>query len=228
MKIIISPSKKQLHVTENTRNFNALPKTIGLQNILKKMDRTEIGKLMKIKGDLLDTVFEDIHDFGKSMAKSIEIYQGVVFSELNTIKYTKSQLAYMNESLRILSALYGVLRPDTVISPYRLDMTMKPGGINLYDYWKDEIADSFSEESIIVSLASHEFEKLLDPIKDRVVQIDFKHKVPSYTLKKLRGGMLNQMIEKQVSSLKDLKKLEIDGFKYTPELSSDRKLVFSK
>jgi cytoplasmic iron level regulating protein YaaA (DUF328/UPF0246 family) len=234
MKYLLAPSKKQLVVTANTESVDPSKETQLLINSLKKMTRLEIADLMKIKGALLDAVIEHIHDFQNNNAPCIEVYKGVVFDQLQLADYTDSQKLFLENHFRILSALYGVLTPSTPISPYRLDMTMKPNSMNLYDFWKRTIEDAFREEDFIVSLASKEFEKMLSFHKNKLIQVEFKEhkngklKSSGYKAKVLRGQLSHFIIQNKISELEFLKAFTFDGYSFDSKRSSDRLMFFVK
>ena len=116
MKIIIAPSKTQN--TKNSETSNSLvfnhEKTLQLFKILKEYSKESLAKLMKIKNKLLDNTYDVYKTFKEEnpRVKAIDLYTGVVFKEINTQKYTEEQTNYLNKHLIILSAMYGVVKPD--------------------------------------------------------------------------------------------------------------------
>ena len=237
MKIIISPSK--------TQNKSPMPDAIGSDIVdmdqslklfegLKSFSKAELKSLMKIKNQLLDETYHlyqsGIKDLNQKQA--IHLYQGIVFNELDLNAYTPSEITYMNEHLVILSAMYGPLKPNAMIWPYRLDMTMKPNHINLYDYWQN-IVDAYFGDEIIINLASNEFSKMIKKQKKHMITIDFKEKKNDGSLKtvsiyakKARGQMLNQIIIQEIEDINEIKKLNIDGYQYQEALSNKKRMVF--
>lgn len=119
-----------------------------------------------------------------------------------------------------------------MITPYRLDMTMKPQNINLYEYWYTPLYQYFEQDDFIISLASKEFTSMLR--HPHIYFIDFiiinqgKIKRNAMIIKKARGQMLNQMILNEIKTLDELKTLHIDGFTYQPDYNQEGTLAFVK
>jgi cytoplasmic iron level regulating protein YaaA (DUF328/UPF0246 family) len=239
MKIILSPSKTQ-KFDKPSSNGLKIPnqdKTYRLFQILKSQDIEELSKLLKIKNDLLDQTYKMYQKFdgNQSQYQALDLYDGVVFQQLNRHDYQEQENNYIKKNLTILSAMYGPLKPNTLIWPYRLDMTIKMRDINLYQYWQEVIDDYFEDEDIIINLASKEFSKMIKNHKKKMLSIDFKEKREngqlrsiSYNAKKARGQMLNQMIKDQISQVNDIKKITVDGYKYSEAHSKEGLLVFIK
>lgn len=231
MKIIISPAKVQngQHIFKyEFKPINFENETHILNSYLKDYSKNGISKLMKIKNKLLDSTYEVIHnDLTENHA--INLYNGIVYKEINTNLYDDIQLEYMNNHLRILSALYGVLEPLTGIKPYRLDMTMKPNQINLYDYWKSSITEYFKDE-LIINLASVEYSKTLNlpminiHFKER---IDDTYKIVTVRAKKARGLMVDYLITHTISDLEDIKSFSEAGYQFNKNLSDNMNYVFT-
>jgi len=231
MKIIISPAKVQNGSYRFDKTYDAIlfhHKTNSLDKSLKTYSKAGISKLMKIKNKLLDTVYDTIQSEHDEQ-HAINLYNGIVYKEINTNLYDSLQLEYMNEHLRILSAKYGILEPYTGIKPYRLDMTMKPKKTNLYHYWHDEINMYFDDE-LIINLASIEFSKL---IKKPMINIHFKewineeYKIVTVRAKKARGLMVDYLITHMVSDIEGIKDFKENGYQYNTELSDENNLVFT-
>ncbi|MDD3712397.1 MAG: YaaA family protein [Candidatus Izemoplasmatales bacterium] len=240
MKIIISPSKTQnLKLTDSvsTKTVSLSMKTKNLFSILKKMEKEELGKFLKIKGKLLDETFFTYQkrQLDEQAIPAISCYQGVVFEQLQLDVYSARSRQYLNEHLRILSAMYGVLKPDTLIYPYRLDMTVKLPKINLYNFWQKTVIDEFNNEDFIINLASLEFSRMLQTAKVKMINIDFYDenkdsslKIISYNSKKARGKMVNYLIMNQIYSLDGIKTFNEDGYLYSDSKSTQDNLVFIK
>lgn len=232
MKIIISPAKVQDGQYQLDRPLEEIyfPKKQGkLNKLLKGLSKNEIGQLMKIKNKLLDTTYVHLHS-KLTKQHAINLYNGIVYKEINVNLYDDAQLMYMNEHLRILSAKHGVLRPLMGITPYRLDMTMKLDGINLYHYWQTSMDQYFKDETII-NLASVEFSKM---IPYPMVNIHFKewindqYKIVTVRAKKARGLMVDYMITHMIGDIEGIKAFDEDGYSFNPTLSDDSNIVFTK
>lgn len=243
MKIIFSPSKgmkyREIENLVEEREPLFPEKTENLIRILKSFSKEELGKIMKLKGELLDRTFENYANYETlSSHRGIELYSGVSFGNLNPESYDKESLEYMENHLKILSALYGMVTPTTLIKEYRLDMTMKIGDFSLYNYWKDS-KTPFQDRETIVNLASGEFSKMLDRKRYGFIDIEFRQKIEldlegsefkniSTEAKKMRGKLLDFMIKNRVTKIEDILNFEEMGYRYSKELSEEKKLFFVK
>lgn len=240
MKIILSPSKTQIkESTFLNKEVSILfeDETIKLFKKLKRLTKNEIQLVFKIKGKLLDDTYKTYQDFKleNTGINAIDCYKGVVYEQINHLSYNKHQQNYLNSNLRLLSAMYGILEPNSIIWPYRLDMTIKIKGLNLYNYWQDSMDNYFQEEDYIINLASKEFSKMIKLNKDKLIHIHFLEeqkdhslKVISYNAKKARGTMANKIIENLVEDYQEIKKYQIDGYIYKDKLSNDKNLYYIK
>ena len=232
MKIVIAPSK--------TMKYQKIPfvgseplfqeETQYLTNILKQYNDEQLCQLMKISYKQATQVYQYFHE-EQTAHPALAFYQGTVFKQLELASYMNHQ-DYLSEHLCILDAYYGVLKYNTLITPYRLDMTMKPDHINLYDYWYTPLYQYFEQVDFIISLASKEFSNMLR--HPHIYFIDFiindhgKMKRNAMIIKKARGQMLNQMILNEIKTLDELKTLNIDGFTYQPDYNQEGTLAFVK
>ena len=232
MKIVIAPSK--------TMKYQKVPfvgseplfpeETQYLTNILKQYNDEQLCQLMKISYKQATQVYQYFHE-EQTAHPALAFYQGTVFKQLELASYMNHQ-DYLSEHLCILDAYYGVLKYNTLITPYRLDMTMKPDHINLYDYWYTPLYQHFEQVDFIISLASKEFTNMLR--HPHIYFIDFiindhgKMKRNAMIIKKARGQMLNQMILNEIKTLDELKTLNIDGFTYQPDYNQEGTLAFVK
>ena len=232
MKIVIAPSK--------TMKYQKVPfvgseplfqeETQYLTNILKQYNDEQLCQLMKISYKQATQVYQYFHE-KQTAHPALAFYQGTVFKQLELASYMNHQ-DYLSEHLCILDAYYGVLKYNTLITPYRLDMTMKPDHINLYDYWYTPIYQYFEQVDFIISLASKEFTNMLR--HPHIYFIDFiindhgKMKRNAMIIKKARGQMLNQMVLNEICTLDELKTLNIDGFTYQPDYNQEGTLAFVK
>ena len=168
-------------------------------------------------------------------------YEGIQYRYMAPSVLTDKELAYLEQNLRILSGFYGILRPFDGVTPYRLEMQAKlsvNGCHNLYEFWKDIIAQSlFSETDTIVNLASKEYSRCISNYlpkhvkfltcifgelqEDKVVEKGTKCKM-------LRGEMVRYMAEKQINDIKDLQAFERLGYRFSPQRSDATTYVFLK
>ena len=164
-----------------------------------------------------------------------------MYEGLDAYSLSKMQIDKLQRSLRILSGLYGLLKPLDLIAPYRLEMSIKlPVGkaTNLYAFWKDKITQALNDElqegELFINLASEEYFKAIDTTKLKVPVItpifkDYKGdtlKVVSFYAKKARGRMVRFLAENEIHSVEDLKGFNADGYAFSEKFSKGNNLVF--
>lgn len=231
MKIIIAPSKTMKYKDYGFEITEPLFKeeTQYLYEMMKQYSDEDLCNIMKISYKQALQVYDYYHA-NQSVYPALSLYQGTVFKQLDLNLYNHHK-DYLEKHLCIMSAYYGILHYNSAISPYRLDMTMKLP-INLYEYWYTPIYQYFEDTDFIISLASHEFTSMIH--HPHLYFIDFvelqgqKLKRNAMIIKKARGQMLNQLILHEITTLEDIKSLNIDGFIYNEELSHDQTLVFMR
>jgi len=241
MKIILSPSKTQNHQRKRKEQAKDILKedmTKELFDYLKSLSKKELKKELDIQGNLLDRTYElyQNHSYEDQTIPAIECYNGAVFKQIELDSYSKDQQSYMQNKLVILSPMYGPLRSNTEIWPYRLEMKLKPNGINLYEYWQDVMKNYFSETDLIINLASNEYSKVVEKnYQGKIIDFYFKEekedgslKTIGYYVKQNRGKLLNELIKKQINSLDEIKKINLDGYKFDEERSDENNFMFIK
>ena len=179
----------------------------------------------------------------KISKQAIYAFKGDVYSGLDAESIGEDKFDYLQNSLRIISGYYGLLRPFDQILPYRLEMGTKlknQNGNNLYKFWGDKITDVLNEDldsnDIIVNLASDEYFKSInkDKIKSKIITPVFKefknglYKVIAIYAKKARGLMSRFLIERKSTSIDDIKLFNINGYSFDSNLSNDNQLVFTR
>lgn len=246
MKIIFSPSK-EMKVGELSSLFSFSPKfkneSVEILNILTNLDKNQIEKIMKIKGELLEETYNNIVNFDlNSEIKAINLYNGIAFKKLEIKNYSSKELEYLNNSLIILSAMYGALNPFDNIKKYRLDMTMKISENSLYSFWSEKVTTYINEllsqdsDKILLNLASNEYSKLINKksLNFKMITVDFKEfkngkysSVSSFS-KQGRGMMLNYLVKNQITNIEDIKKFNEEGYSINSELSNENTIIFSR
>ena len=235
MKIILSPSKTQDH-SEKSEPAMTAPvhedKAVELMTMLGQLSGDEIMSMMNIKGNLMEETLTNIKNFTQAKANpAITTYTGLVFKYFDLSAYGPDEMTYLKGHLNILSALYGILRPTDGIRPYRLDMKMKPKGMNLYTYWKETMDQAFLHEEVIIDLASNEFSKMVRGNKITVGFRDYKdgkYKNLATYSKMARGMLLHEMVLNKTDSVDELTKLSFGGYSYNPELSKKNLILFTR
>jgi uncharacterized protein len=261
MLILISPAKK-LDTQQQVHNVNtaySLPcfidKASQLINLLKTYDEQMLIDLMGISPSLAKLNLDRFNtwDINKQLKPALFLFNGDVYDGINAQTLSKEQLEFTNKHLRILSGLYGVLKPLDNISPHRLEMGTKlkhSNGKDLYSFWQDkpsfEILNHMQEQDYtnIINLASDEYFKVINPhIKAmqntianiNIVKIIFEqnkngiYKNISFLTKYARGLMVRYIIDNKINTnIEQLKKFDINGYKYVDNLSDEQNLVFHK
>lgn len=230
MQIIVAPSKtmKFKDYSWDSSPLIFPDETQYLDSLIKQYNEEQICELMKVSYKQALKVYDYYHQ-PQEQFPALALYQGTVFKQLQLDEYHLHQ-NYLEKHLRIMSAYYGVLKYNTLISPYRLDMAMKPQRLNLYEYWYTPLYQYFENEDYIISLASKEFTDMLH--HPHIYFIDFieiineKPKRNAMIIKKARGQMLNQMILQEIKTIEDLKTLNIDGFIYNEDYNQSHTLAF--
>lgn len=252
MKILLSPAKSlDYNRTIQTPETSVAPfieDADYLAGKLQKMSKKKIGELMKLSPQLSDLNYDryqsweapkQLGDFAKP---AITVFTGEVYRGFDAETLSSEEFERAQEKVRILSGLYGLLRPLDLMYPYRLEMGTKwsvtAAKKNLYQYWGDKLAKYLNEEmkddEVIINLASNEYFKAIDKktIKPRIITPIFKelkgdqYKVVMMYAKHARGAMARDIVKQDYKSIDDLKGYNVDGYSYNEELSSDNEWVF--
>ena len=198
-------------------------------------------------GELNHQRFMNWHTpFDSDNAKqAVLAFKGDVYTGLDAQNFKAADFKFAQKHLRILSGLYGLLRPLDLMQAYRLEMGTKfenQRGKNLYEFWGDEITNALNAQlkkvksDVLVNLASNEYFKAVKP-KNLNAEIitpvfkDFKsgkYKIVSFYAKKARGLMSAYVIHNQITDVEDIKGFDYEGYQYNPEMSTAREWVFTR
>ncbi|WP_436513530.1 peroxide stress protein YaaA [Clostridium thermobutyricum] len=253
MLAILSPAKKLLD-----REFNKSLKctrtrfdneSIKINNRLKEFNPDELCSLMKISEKLRDDVFSYIHKFStvnrENLFPCIFYFNGEAFRGLEIESYSEEDLYYANSHLRVLSGLYGVLRPLDLISKYRLEMGTKlniEDKKNLYEFWGDKIKNTILEDlektetNILVNLASEEYSKSVKLNELKGVQVitpvfkeykNGKYKVVTVHAKRCRGLMATYIMKNKIKTKDELKSFDLEGYIFREDMSNEKEFVYT-
>ena len=248
--IIISPSKNLNLDSESYTSITSKPlfsrKTIQLVKKLKDLNVSQIGQLMDISNNLSKINHERFQHFHDPKIKkpAAYIFSGDTFQGLSIRSLDESSIVYAQQNLRILSGLYGILRPLDVIKPYRLEMgtnMLSILGTDLYKFWEKEIVSSLindfknSKGKFLFNLSSNEYFKSINISKldFNIVNFDFKKKKGDnlssigMMIKKLRGAMAKFIIEEKISNINTLKKFTNYGFTFHSFNKKGNSLLFT-
>lgn len=254
MLFLLSPAKKLdydsvLNIQAHTQPL-FVKQASQLIKVLKALSSKEVGELMDLSPALsqlnVDRYAAWKPTFSQENSRqAILAFNGDVYEGLNASTLSEKDLLWAQDHLAILSGLYGVLRPLDLMQPYRLEMGTRlenPAGKNLYEFWSATTAPYLNERlsdeknPIIINLASEEYFKSVDlkTLKAKVVQCVFQDgknntwKVVSFHAKRARGLMARFAIETKATKVDQLRKFNSEGYVYTPDQSTEDKLVFRR
>ncbi len=254
MLITLSPSKGQDFDTPSPSKIYTVPQQLEdsqlLINEAKKLDVPDVRELMDVSENIAILNVERFNTwqlpFTPENAKpALFAFKGDVYSGIQKDKYTDDDLAYAQDHLRILSGLYGALRPMDLIQPYRLEMKTKlknPRGDNLYQFWGERITEQLNEalqkqqEPVLVNLASNEYFKSVKPKKldGRLLDINFKEskagktRVIAIFAKRARGMMTDFILRNRIEHAEDLKDFGVGGYRFSQQESTENNWVFTR
>lgn len=247
MLITVSPAKK-LDMSEATGVTPTQPDfardATALAGIARELSVKELQKLMHISEALAKLNAERFCDFGAMETKPAALaFAGDTYQGLEAKSLDAEEMAFAQDHLRILSGLYGMLRPLDAIEPYRLEMGSRlktPRGASLYDYWGDRIAQALNAQAevlgtdVLVNCASQEYFGAVDlgVLRPRVITPVFleekngEAKIVSFYAKKARGAMARFIIQNRLTSLEGLRDFDSGGYVFQPEQSEGDRMVF--
>ncbi|MEL6376148.1 MAG: peroxide stress protein YaaA [Pseudomonadota bacterium] len=247
MLVVVSPAKK-LDMTP----MNGMPltepgfpeDTKELAGVARKMSANKLKKLMHISDSLAQLNYERFQDFGNMERKAAALaFAGDTYLGLEASSLDRDEMTWAQGHLRILSGLYGMLRPLDAIEPYRLEMGSKvvtKRGKSLYDFWGDRISRALNTQAeetksdTLVNCASQEYFGAvnLDALQTRVITPVFMErkmgatKIISFYAKRARGAMARFVVQKRLTNADDLRDFDIGGYAYNEAMSEPDKPVF--
>jgi uncharacterized protein len=254
MLALISPAKTLDYESNLPTDSFTIPRLLDhsqqLIDVSRKLSALEIANLMSVSEKIAHLNVERFRDwqadFDFSNARqAIFAFKGDVYTGLDAYALSDDNISYAQQHLRMLSGLYGLLRPLDLMMPYRLEMGTKlknERGTNLYQFWDQTITDLINKDlaeqqsELLVNLASDEYYKAVkeSKIKAEIIKPIFldqkngKYKVISFYAKKARGLMARYMIENKISRIEDLKAFNTDGYYFDADSSLKGELVFKR
>jgi cytoplasmic iron level regulating protein YaaA (DUF328/UPF0246 family) len=252
MLIVLSPAK--------SLDFTAAPQAVAmtapqladqtaeLAKVTKKLRVIELKRMMDLSDALAKLNRERFQAFQPDSEDGLQAafaFNGDVYLGLRARELDKKALAWAQDHLRILSGLYGVLRPLDAIQPYRLEMGVRiktRRGASLYDFWGPRVSETLDaalaghKERTLINCASQEYFGAVDraALKAPVVSCRFleekdgQARIMSFFAKKARGMMARFAIDNRLERAADLKAFDIEGYKFQPSLSSDEEFTFAR
>ena len=254
MLIVVSPAKNLDYESPLPTAKNTKPVMLNdselLMNDLKKLAPQDVSALMSISDKLGTLNYDRFQDWQQPFTKSnarqaVLAFKGDVYVGLDAYNFNDEDFTFAQDHLRILSGLYGVLKPLDLMQAYRLEMGTKfqnVKGKNLYEFWGDKITENLNKQlkkvdsNILINLASNEYFKAvkINKVNADIITPVFKdekngkYKIISFYAKKARGRMSAYIIKKKITKIEQIKKYDWDGYTYNKSMSSDKEWVFSR
>lgn len=254
MIVVVSPAKKLDFASDEVRpNWSEpdyLDQSEELISVAKKLTRGDIAGLMKVSDKIADLNYERFRDFERPFTltnarQAAFAFKGDTYVGLDADTLSDDDMVFAQDHFRILSGLYGMLRPLDLMQAYRLEMGCRlsnPKGKNLYEFWGNTITDGLNDlldgqgSDVIINCASNEYFKSVKEkeLKGRVITPVFKivkegiAKSPGMMAKRARGMMARYIIQNRIEKADDILGFDMDGYKYMPELSTPDKPEFHK
>lgn len=254
MLALISPAKTLDYETALPTDTYTQPRLLEqsqqLIDVCRKLSATEIASLMTVSEKIANLNVERFRDWNaefdfSNARQALFAFKGDVYTGLDAYHLKDQDIDFAQQHLRMLSGLYGLLRPLDLMMPYRLEMGTKlknSRGNNLYEFWGSIITDQINQDlaeidaKVLVNLASDEYYKSVNEkkIPAEIIKPVFldqkngKYKVISFYAKKARGLMARYLIENKLSQVEQLKAFDSEGYYFDAESSSNKELVFKR
>lgn len=253
MLILLSPAKIMDFKSAAHTSVHSQPEFLTeaeqLITLLRELSMEELSKLLDINSNLTLLNFDRIFNWHKPFStenskQAALVFDGEAYRGLSAKTLSEEELLYAQKHLRLLSGLYGVLRPLDLIQAYRLEVSSRlanPQGKDLYAFWQEKVTKSILKAlkasegpQLILNLASAEYFKTLNlkAGKTKVIDVEFYEykndrfkQIVIYT-KKARGMMARYVIQNRIETEEDLKGFNAEGYWYSPQLSTGNKLAF--
>ena len=254
MLITLSPSKGQDFETPALSRKYSKPADLKDSELLikelRKINGKQLQDLMAISENIAKLNVDRYKSFSvpfttKNAKQAIFAFKGDVYSGFDLAQFSEDDYVYAQDHLRILSGLYGCLRPLDLIQPYRLEMKTRlknERGENLYQFWGDRITRSLNkvlakqQEPVLVNLASNEYFKAVKPklLEGRLLNINFKEtkngktRVVAIFAKRARGMMADYLIRNRVEKAEEIKKFKLAGYRFNRSLSDEKQWTIER
>jgi cytoplasmic iron level regulating protein YaaA (DUF328/UPF0246 family) len=254
MLAVISPAKTldfdSQPVTLKSSQADYLGQSEQLIKTMRKQSPKQLAKLMKISPKLAELNAQRFAawnlPFSPENAKqAVLAFKGDVYIGLAAEEFNQRDFNFAQKNLRILSGLYGLLKPLDLIQPYRLEMGTRicnGRSKDLYEFWGNDITEGINRElakhrnKTLINLASNEYFKAVKPdlLTGKLITPIFKdysngsYKILGFFAKKARGYMSTYIIKNRITKPEDIKSFNVDGYKYDPDLSSEFDWVFTR
>ncbi|MGF1869798.1 peroxide stress protein YaaA [Photobacterium indicum] len=254
MLIVVSPAKTLDYDSPLATQTYTLPELTDhsseLMEVCRELTPMDIASLMKVSDKIAGLNAARFAEWQpefttENARQAILAFKGDVYTGLAAETMTEEDFAYTQQHLRMLSGLYGLLRPLDLMQPYRLEMGTKlanPRGANLYQFWGSVITEKLNAalaeqgDNILINLASNEYFKSvkLKSLDAQLITPVFKdckngnYKVISFYAKKARGMMARYIIDNRIKSVDELKQFDVAGYYFVPAESTSKEFVFKR
>ena len=254
MLIVVSPAKKLDYETPPTIKKSTQPDYLDQSQILidrlRQFSAIDLAELMHLSMNLAELNFDRYEQWEQQVGpetgkQCVLAFKGDVYQGLDAESFSEEDLQYAQEHLRILSGLYGLLKPLDLMRPYRLEMGTKlqnERGKNLYEFWGTRITDAINAQlkkqgdDVLVNLASNEYFKSVKPrqVEGRIITPQFKekkngeYKMIGIFAKKARGLLSRYILLNRLQDPQDIQSFDVDGYAFNPALSKDDNWVFTR
>ncbi len=254
MLLVISPAKTLDYDTSPQTSEYSIPDYLDeaemLINRVKEYSQPEIMELMVVSEKIARLNFERFKTWRtpftpENSKQAVLAFKGDVYSGLDAETFSAKDFEFAQQHLRILSGLYGLLRPLDLMQPYRLEMGRKidnDRGKNLYEFWRNVVTEGINAQlkktrsNILVNLASNEYFKVINTktLNAELITPAFKdykngqYKMMGVYAKKARGQFSRFVIKNQLEEPSELKKFNVDGYQFNEELTAGNQWVFTR
>ena len=254
MLIVVSPAKTLDYETPAKTRVYTIPDYLDdsqeLIHRLRRMSSLDIAEMMKVSKKIADLNFDRYEAWKKKFTEknarqAVLAFKGDVYTGLDAESFTAKDFKFAQNHFRVLSGLYGLLRPLDLMQPYRLEMGTKldtDRGNNLYEFWGSTITEGLNKQlkkiksDVLINLASNEYFKAVksDLLNTKVITPVFKefkdgnYRFVTLYAKKARGFMCDYIIRNHLEDLEDVKSFNTQGYRFNEYISSDDEWVFSR
>lgn len=254
MLLVVSPAKTLDFETKPKTSLHSEPAFLDdsqeLIEQLKKFKAQDVTDLMGVSQKIAELNVERFNSWSlpfteENAKQAILAFKGDVYTGLDAESMKLNDFKFAQKHLRILSGLYGLLRPMDLMQPYRLEMGKKLAnkrGKNLYEFWGEKITDAINAQlktlksDVLVNLASNEYFKSIKPklLNAEIITPAFKdykngdYKMISFFAKKARGALSRYVIDNRITDPEEMKNFDVDGYKFNSKFSKDNSWVFTR
>jgi len=254
MLIVVSPAKTLDYTTPpKTKKFTLpdyLDDSAELIHRMREFSSLDISELMKVSLKIADLNFDRFEAWNKNFTEknakqAILAFKGDVYTGLDAESFSAKDFNFAQKHFRMLSGLYGLLRPLDLMQAYRLEMGTRLSterGKNLYEFWGNEVTEGLNAQlksiksKYLINLASNEYFKVVKPkiLQGEIITPAFKefkngdYKMIGVYAKKARGLLSRYIIQNQLSNIEDIKSFNVDGYQFNKKLSNDNNWVFTR